>query len=353
MKLRRFLSVCLTLSVLLLQFNVGAEPLRLLCIGNSYSRDAVVRFLHPMFAADGDDITICNLYYPAATLQYALLGLTADSVYTEAQIIENGKLSIGKNVRIKDFLSQRQWDFVSIQQASAFSGIPGTYEIIPSLISEIYKHTGENQKIIFHQTWAYADWTNDKAFATYENSTDIMYSRIVDCTSHLMDDYPQLYSIVPAGTSIQNARRNTKTLKKLSTDGVHLDSLGCFTAACAWYETLTGRDSRKNSYKPDIISREAAALARQCAHNAVEKPFEVSRLQTAALTQRPAPFDIRTSVGIIVFRPLQDNRMRLTITTPAGLRIFDSETDEEVLLRIQSGIYLISVDGIYVRSVII
>lgn len=341
------------MTLFLMSLTAGAEPFRLLCVGNSFSRDAVIKYLYPLYAADGDDILICNLFSPAASLGFALQAFTCDSLYSEAQYVEKGEKRVEKNVRAKDMIALGDWDIVSIQHCSEFSGDYRTYETIPSLVDEIRKATKSNQKIVFHQTWAYADWLNNPAFARYGYSTDTMYNRISGCTSRLKDDYPQIDRIIPSGTAIQTARLNTSTLKKLTVDGVHLDSLGSFTAACTWYESLTGKDCRENSYRPKILSREAAEMAKECAHAAVAKPFEPTVFRNQSPTCRPAGFDLYTSVGILVVRPRTETVSRLTVLSPTGLRIYDAPMSDPVTLRLQSGIYLILIDGTFFRSVLI
>lgn len=340
--------------LLLVPFSGGAEKYRLLCLGNSFSRDAVTKYLYPLIASDGEDILIANFYQVAASMNYALSAVKGDTVYKELDVIRDGKKKVYTHFSLPEVMTSEQWDYVSIQEYSEITGCPIAYRVIPELTREIRKITGEEQKILFHQTWAYADWFTGKAFSRYGYDTDSMYYAIMKSTSALAEEYPQIDDVVPSGTAIQNGRLNTNTFKKLSRDGIHLDSLGCFIASCTWYEKLTGRDCRLNRYKPNIINDEAAELAKECAHNAVTSPFRPSRLIHNNLGgMRPKPFDIYTSVGLLVFRTISDRGHRLTVLTPAGMKVFESDVTTRQDVRLQSGVYLILVDGEYVRSVLL
>ena len=58
-------------------------------------------------------------------------------------------------------------------------------------------------------------------------------------------------------------------------DGYHLDlKMGRYTAACAWFETLTGISPVGFSYHPDGMDYLSAHACQVSAHDAVAKPFE-------------------------------------------------------------------------------
>ena len=68
--------------------------------------------------------------------------------------------------------------------------------------------------------------------------------------------------IIPSGTAIQNARTSIAG-DHLNRDGYHLDlGFGQFTAACAWYGALTGRDVTASSYMPEGMNADLVAVAR-------------------------------------------------------------------------------------------
>ena len=75
--------------------------------------------------------------------------------------------------------------------------------------------------------------------------------------------------MIPCGSAIQNAR-STKLGDSLCRDGYHLNyTYGRYTAACVWYEILTGCDVRRNPYRNPDMTRTQQRLTQSSAHRAV------------------------------------------------------------------------------------
>jgi hypothetical protein len=101
-----------------------------------------------------------------------------------------------------------------------------------------------------------------------------MYAAIVN-TARQVGAEVGITMIIPSGTAIQNGRAALGDI--FCRDGYHLDmGIGRFTAACAWYEKLTGRSVVENSYRPEKLTAEQAAAAKLAAHNAVAQPNAVT-----------------------------------------------------------------------------
>src|SRR5690606_7777061 len=95
--------------------------------------------------------------------------------------------------------------------------------------------------------------------------------------------------VVPAGTAIQNARTSCIG-DNFTRDGYHLDlTIGRYTAACAWFETIFGKSVIGNTYKPAELSDYKAQLAQTAAHLAVLKPNEVTDLADFKVPEPAAP----------------------------------------------------------------
>ena len=130
------------------------------------------------------------------------------------------------------------------------------------------------------QTWAYSQDAKHPAYPRYHNSQTEMWDSIVACTQYVMDTANYQLSIVnsqlkliPCGLAIQNARA-TKLGDSLCRDGYHLNYVyGRYTAACVWYEIITGRDVRRNHYRNPHMTRSQQRLTQRSAHKA-NKKFE-------------------------------------------------------------------------------
>src|SRR5690606_32463399 len=137
--------------------------------------------------------------------------------------------------------------------------------------------TNSKVKLILHQTWAYAQNSTHQGFANYNNDQKTMYDAIVDATGRAAD-LIQADMLVPTGTAIQNGRTSLIG-DNFTRDGYHLDlTIGRYTAACTWFEMLTGKSVVGNLFKPEALNDYETEIAQYAAHYAVSQPAEVTEL---------------------------------------------------------------------------
>ena len=260
---------------------------RVLCIGNSFSWDAVEQELVPLCAAKGVEVEVHNLYYGGCSLQQHAEFLLKDTaayshrVCTNSQIT-NGQLQMGNGKQIsnlqyrivKDTITLRQalrdghYDFISFQQASHDSGIRASYEPWLTMLIDIVRHYQPAAQLCWMQTWAYSQDAKHPAYPRYHNSQSEMWDSIQSCTQFVHITHSALH-MIPCGSAIQNAR-STKLGDSLCRDGYHLNyTYGRYTAACVWYEIITGRDVRRNPYRNPDMTRTQQRLTQSSAHRAV------------------------------------------------------------------------------------
>ena len=119
--------------------------IRVLCIGNSFSWDAVEQELVPLCDAKGIEVEVHNLYYGGCSLAQHADFLMRDTAAYSHRVCTNLSPSLyerdGERFRlVKDTISLRQalrdgkYDFISLQQASHDSGIRSSYEPWLSLL---------------------------------------------------------------------------------------------------------------------------------------------------------------------------------------------------------------------------
>lgn len=170
---------------------------------------------------------------------------------------------------------------MSFQQVSQLSGIYASYfPYLPELMVYVKQHL-KNPKAIFvlHRTWAYAKDSSHRGFANYNKDQNAMFRAIVKTTNRVACQLKDIAFIVPAGTAIQNARSSSKG-DSLCRDGFHLDlKIGRYTAACTWFEKLTGISPIANTAFPQGMSPEDVAIAQEAAHKAVKRPNRVTRIR--------------------------------------------------------------------------
>jgi hypothetical protein len=273
-----------TVFLLLIFFCISASTqnkiLKVLAIGNSFSEDGIENYLYDLAKADGYQIIIGNMYIGGASVELHVKNSREDKAsYSYRKIGLDGVKKTTKDVSISQAIADEDWDYISLQQASPFSGQHAVImKDLPELIAYINGLKKPHTKLLYHQTWAYQHDSDHKGFANYHKSQAKMYQGIIEATKKIskMKDFDM---VIPAGTAIQNARTSSQG-DTYTRDGYHLElTYGRFTAACTWYEKLFAKDVRKSSYKPEKVTEKQAEIAKQVAHKAAKRPFKVSKVK--------------------------------------------------------------------------
>jgi len=235
-----------------------------LCIGNSFSWDAVEQELVPLCDEKNVQVEIHNLYYGGCSLQQHAEFLLKDTAAYSHRVCTNAEPRIIKDtISLRQALQDGEYDYISLQQASHESGIRSTYEPWLSMLIDTVRVYQPNARICWMQTWAYSQDAKHPDYPRYHNNQQEMWDSIVACT-------PKQLPVIPCGTAIQLARQ-TKLGDTMCRDGYHLNYVyGRYTAACVWYEIITGKDVRCNRYKNAQMTRKQRRLTQKSAHKAVK-----------------------------------------------------------------------------------
>lgn len=238
--------------------------IRVLCIGNSFSWDAVEQELVPLCDEKNVQVEIHNLYYGGCSLQQHAEFLLKDTAAYSHRVCTNAEPRIIKDtISLRQALQDGEYDYISLQQASHESGIRSTYEPWLSMLIDTVRVYQPNARICWMQTWAYSQDAKHPDYPRYHNNQQEMWDSIVACT-------PKQLPVIPCGTAIQLARQ-TKLGDTMCRDGYHLNYVyGRYTAACVWYEIITGKDVRCNRYKNAQMTRKQRRLTQKSAHKAVK-----------------------------------------------------------------------------------
>ena len=191
--------------------------------------------------------------------------------------VVGGTKTESSNVSLSTALDDEPWEIVTLQQASGQSGVYSSY--VPYLSNLIgYLQERVDAQIWFHQTWAYAQSSTHESFPTYGSDQTTMYEAIVGAVQQAFAVNAELSGVIPAGTAVQNARTSFLG-DTFNRDGYHLETTyGRYTAACTWFEALSGQSVVGNAYAPSTIDDQMTAIAQHAAHAAVEKPYAVTVL---------------------------------------------------------------------------
>lgn len=258
---------------------IFAKEIKILTIGNSFSDDAVEHYLYQIGVANGDTLIIGNLAVGGASLEMHYNNFIENSPSYSYRKIVSGVRIVTEETTLEYGIKDEEWDYISLQQVSQNAGVYDTFfPYFPHLIDYVKSLAiNPNMKLTFHMTWAYAQNATHPGFANYERSQLEMYKAIVSTTNRIVAEYG-ISTIIPAGTAIQNARTSSLG-DTMCSDGFHLEpTYGRYTAACTWYEALTGNCVVGNSYEPDTIPNFKTFVAQLSAHFAVLNPDQVTDL---------------------------------------------------------------------------
>ena len=280
MKQYKIVVICMCI-LLLLAEGVYAQQktVRILAIGNSFSQDAVEQYLHELAEAEGISTIIGNMFIGGCSLERHVKNARDNaSAYAYRKIGTDGKKREKGKMSLEAVLADEDWDYVSLQQASPFSGMYETYEAsLPELIEYVKARLPKKTKLMLHQTWAYASTSKHSGFKNYNCNQLTMYQAIADAVKKAAKAN-KIKIVIPSGTAIQNARTSFIG-DHLNRDGYHLDvKIGRYTAACTWFERIFKHNVVGNPYAPEGLDEARKTVAQKAAHAAVKHPYKVTEL---------------------------------------------------------------------------
>lgn len=280
MKQYKIVVICMCI-LLLLAGGVYAQQktVRILAIGNSFSQDAVEQYLHELAEAEGISTIIGNMFIGGCSLERHVKNARDNApAYAYRKIGTDGKKREKGKMSLETVLADEDWDYVSLQQASPFSGMHETYEAsLPELIEYVKARLPKKTKLMLHQTWAYASTSRHSGFKNYNCNQLTMYQAIADAVKKAAKAN-KIKIVIPSGTAIQNARTSFIG-DHLNRDGYHLDvKIGRYTAACTWFERIFKHNVVGNPYTPEGLDEARKAVAQKAAHAAVKHPYKVTDL---------------------------------------------------------------------------
>ena len=280
MKQYKIVVICMCI-LLLLAGGVYAQQktVRILAIGNSFSQDAVEQYLHELAEAEGISTIIGNMFIGGCSLERHVKNARDNApAYAYRKIGTDGKKREKGKMSLEAVLADEDWDYVSLQQASPFSGMYETYEAsLPELIEYVKARLPKKTKLMLHQTWAYASTSRHSGFKNYNCNQLTMYQAIADAVKKAAKAN-KIKIVIPSGTAIQNARTSFIG-DHLNRDGYHLDvKIGRYTAACTWFERIFKHNVIGNPYAPEGLDEARKAVAQKAAHAAVKHPYKVTDL---------------------------------------------------------------------------
>ncbi len=229
--------------------NKEKRPVKILCIGNSFSTDAT-RYLSAM--ADGE-LYVRNCFIGGCSLKRHYDNIVADAAEYEYQ--KDGVRMQEEPVALSDALTRDDWDWVTVQQVSSASGKVETYEPYLTEVLAYVREKCPNAKIVFHRTWPYETGSEHPGFANYGNDRTAMFEAIVDASTKMTEAHN--LPTIAAGNAVYTAGQQpmfdaTQGGQSLYRDGFHLHLIyGRYLVALCWYCFFTGKSVDTVTYVPE------------------------------------------------------------------------------------------------------
>ena len=226
--------------------------LKILAIGNSFSQDATAYFKDICSFGGVSDVFIHNMCIGGCSLERHLNELKSGSYTYSLEI--NGEFA--RNAALADEICAYDWDIITLQQVSQFSGMSETCQpYLDELVSFIKTHK-PNARLFWHKTWAYDKTSTHSGFANYDNDQEKM-AECIDVAAKAAAEHIGA-EIIPSGDVIRALRALPEfdypgEGQTLCRDGFHMHMFyGRFAVAATWFETLVGGDIRSNAFIPPV-----------------------------------------------------------------------------------------------------
>ena len=202
--------------------------MKLLLISNSFGVN-LQTYAKDIAKLNGLDLEIYTLYIGGCPLRSHDANIKEDK--KDYELYVDGKttsffMSIDEALRLKD------WDYISLQQASHVSGDITSYYPYFSNVYTYVRIKCPNAKIMWHQTWAYSGINPFKYkevkgwLPTFNFNNDIEMKKGIDeCLNKILKDY-KIDVVVRSGDVIFEGMKVFDDL--YDEVGFHLNNLGCY-----------------------------------------------------------------------------------------------------------------------------
>ena len=253
--------------------------LNVLMIGNSFADDTL--FYSARIAASLEiNINLYDAYIGGCTLNNHYSNITSETATYSMRNMNGNEWNYRDNMSLNSIVSNKTWDIISFQQASAEIGRSTSYTNLINLVNKVKTYAPENAKYYWHQTWAYdSDYSEYYDYFSYfNNDQEEMFDAIVDCYNSEVASTGLFEKTIFNGTAIQNIRTSYMG-DVFSRDGKHMSHVhGRFVVACNFISTILNIDFKLSpvKYIPEGMNESFLDLANEAIENARKHPNEIT-----------------------------------------------------------------------------
>ena len=291
----------------------SSAGLKILCIGNSFTQDAMWQVPNICAGFGIKDVKFCQMYYGGRVLEAYNNGWSSSSDYT-AYIYEAGSTvqKVQNNQNLAVMAASEEWDMVTIMEHTgsyhSWFWTAAEKAAIQGLIDKVKKTQAGVPKFYYIMSQSY--WDMGKIPAASKKyapggEEQLFANRqgqhAVTCTQaqKVMEEITDFEGLVAAGTALENLR-TTSVCKAhslgLTRDGYHMDKgIARYAAGCVMYQVMlypiykkelsanTFRDATTSTTTGQLqtaITNTNAPIAQQAALFAVSDPYKITDMST-------------------------------------------------------------------------
>lgn len=248
--------------------------LKILAIGNSFSDDAMEYVYQVAKDAGVENIKLGNMFIGGCSLEKHLANAKGNKNAYTYRTNTSGQWSSVGGKSIRAAVAGDNWDFITFQQVSGYSGVADSYDDLEELIYIVQQLCPE-ATLAWHMTWAYKEGSNHADFPKYNRNQMTMYNAIVNAVNEKILTNDNIGIVIPSGTSIQNAR--TSIIGDMTRDGYHLSyGIGRYIASMTFVKALTGLSIDNSVTVPDDVDAYELKAVIESVNNALDTPFSVT-----------------------------------------------------------------------------
>ena len=293
--------------------DVTPKTVKVLAIGNSFSRDANINRDALNKADPSRQLLVAQANIGGCTLEkHIMLAETFEKkpddpagrpyMYTWVGWLPDRLKNLKvEKISLKELLQGDRWDYVTIQQVSHLSDDISTYRPYAQQLCDYIKKYCPDAKIVLHETWA--DRVDNVRMIPKDKTQKSMYINLSKASREIAAESGNL-KVIPVGDAFQNVRqvwnfqpdnsfdpktavypalpnqqhtlcigwmweKNAKTGEQKLRYDHHANPEGRLLAALVWREFFLEADSRLSTFKPKEVSDEDATFIRKIAHETV------------------------------------------------------------------------------------
>ena len=224
------------------------KKISVLMIGNSFSVDAA-RYTHQLSLGSDVEIEVGVLYVGGCSLEQHVKFIEEGS--TPYEWFVNSE-STGRYIDLKTALLMKEWDYITLQQVSVYSGLKDTFYPYINQLIDYVKQYQKNPKFVLHKTWPYETGFKNINFSHYNYDRKTMYKCINETYDYVANDL-DIDIIIRSGDIIEAAIEEYG--EHFHKDGFHLNEEGRYLVALGFVHTFIENTAIKELYIPCTLEK--------------------------------------------------------------------------------------------------